>query len=330
MTRLSELAAQARQRQRGNPLGKDEGERGAHSAIDDDQARDEGPRRLCRDCEYDLTGIDWSPAACPECGREFDPRDHSTTKPEGELGRVRRVVGSYGPPIAIGLVLLAAFQSTILPRPADLRDWRLWKWLGGLYGVEMTPGSAYRGWGAPYPGAPRGAVHWWGERPWRVEATTRDGTKRWEIERIDERTWRVDVHEAGVPCQDLMASFTAIKPEMFGVTIGPPGSMAIPGQGQFSYSRSGGPPLPPTFETPESKRGSTVDIFSWLVRESEVAVTPFMFKPDQRYVWVYDERLGRMVAVTPDEADERGIPISVDHRFLDRPIVPKPEDGPAS
>lgn len=284
---LADLAAQARQRQANLPDGPPVEPQQAKKS---DQNITVEPARVCRDCRYDLTGIDWSPAECPECGREFDPNDESTTRGAGEMGPVRSFINRYGTAMAAVLLLLVAFNTGILPRPADLRDWRLWTWMGDLYGVEKVPGNAYRGWQRPFRGAPDGRVYWWGGRPWRVRALDREGALVWEVERINEREWTVDIREPGVRYGTVLGAFSAIKPEMFGVT----------------YDQANAS----TIDEAVQREGSTAEIFGWLVREANVQIQPLVYRPDQSYVWYFDDSSGQMRWKDLALAIEEGMPIS--------------------
>lgn len=163
--------------------------------------------RHCRNCLYDLTGVaplrepgDESSAdgavdgalvwRCPECGREFDPEDPSTTRARPQSLWVRAARSRILRSGALLAVMLTLFYLTILPRPAT-SDWSRWEWLGRAYGAETT-------WNA----IGRVRRHIWADRLTRLTTEDPDGENQIEIERRGDRL-RLTIGAAGVPWQDI-------------------------------------------------------------------------------------------------------------------------------
>jgi len=266
-------------------------------------------QRLCRSCGYDLMGIDWQGAVCPECGRAFDPNDPTTTHHPGQQSPIRQAVNRYGLTFTLFILFAMALHTSVIPRPITLHEWRLWLWLGRVYGVQQLPQRSYQPALPRWAGPPsRGRVYWWGDRPWRIESQDQAGNTRWDIARRSEGDWVLSVPDPTTQYAQLLGALAAIKPEMFGV--------------QYQNPARG------TVEHPLQMTGSTAILFGKLVHESGVELVPFLFRPDQTYVWVFDNAANRLVTLDLDEATERGIEIRAAvprQQFIDRPIVPKPQ-----
>lgn len=250
---------------------------------------------FCRGCRYDLAGIDWTPATCPECGRAFDPADPSTTLPTPSppmSGAVHR----FGVPLAVALLILTAAIHTVIPRPADLQDWRLWLWFGQRYGVQA-------GWTAGWPSK----TSWWGGRRTAIRAYDGAGKPVWEVTWSWPDRWTIQTHRPQVRWSDLSAAFNDIKPDMFGVLIEPAASDAA--------------------LEPFIVQGSKVEVFSSIVQMYGLETRPFLLRLDQPYVWVYDRDRRRMVAISRETAASLGYEIDLWVRGeRPEPLVP-PEGG---
>ncbi len=183
-------------------------------------------------------------------------------------------------PLVVVLLVITGFVHTVLPRPAELNDWRLWVWMDQKYGVEVA--SISRG---------QGRVHWWAGRITSVSAVDLRGDPLWDVTWRWPDHWVVRAHRAGVRLRDLSWAFTNMKREMFGVQIGPSTREATDGPLEFV--------------------GTKVDVFSEMVRYFGTEVSPFLLRANQPYVWLFDRELGRMVAVNRDKAAAMGYELSL-------------------
>ncbi len=203
---------------------------------------------------------------------------------------VRRI----GFPTAIVLLVITAFMHTLLPRPQRLRDWRLWLWLGAKYGVQST-----------WIGGARGRIDWWADRITAIHANDTAGLPLWNVRWQWPDHWTLVAHQPGVRWQDLSAAFSAMKRDMFGVTLGP-----------FQHE---------ALDHPFELTGNKVELFSSLISLFGIEITPFLLRNDQPYVWVYDPLARSMVPISRVQALDMGLEVSL-WRGGERPepLVPIP------
>lgn len=258
--------------------------------------------RFCKGCGYDLAGIESHPAVCPECGRDFDPDDPETTTTLTRTTLFGEARQRYALPLAVFLLIVTGFVYKILPRPAELSDWRLWVWLDSenKFGVETTWLS-----GSP------GRRSWWAGRITSVRAFERSGAPLWEVNWQWPDHWTVRAHRAGVDRSELSQAFTEMKREMFGVLIG----TAV-------MDRTDGP---------LELAGDKIEVFSGMVRYFGIEVSPFLLHRNQRYVWLFDRELGKMIAVDRAKAASMGYELRL-WRGGDRPekLIEPPAGGSPS
>lgn len=183
-------------------------------------------------------------------------------------------------PLVAVLLVVTGFVHTILPRPADLTDWRLWVWMHQKYGVEVT-----------WVSGGQGRINWWANRITSIHAVDRRGVPVWDVTWRWPDHWVMRAHRAGVSQRELSWAFTNMKQEMFGVQIGPSTREATDGPVEFV--------------------GTKVDVFSEMVRYFGTEVSPFLLRANQPYVWLFDRELGRMVAVDRDKAAAMGYELNL-------------------
>lgn len=201
-------------------------------------------------------------------------------------------------PLALILLVVSGIIHTVIPRPADLSDWRLWLWFDQKYGVETF---WYSGRITQY--------QWWANRITRASSTNHQGTPVWEVDWQWPDHWTVRAHVAGVRWQELTGAFTDMKREMFGVTIGA-GSIGVT-------------------DGPLELVGSKVDVFSGLIRQFGIEVTPFLLSRRQTYVWLFDAELGRMIPVSVENAAKMGYELRLLRGVEPPPPLIEPPSGPA-
>jgi len=251
------------------------------------------PRRYCRGCFYDLSGnAEWR---CPECGRAYDPHDLTTTTVESNRrGRFLRA----GIILAIFLALISGVYHTIIPRPRSLNNWQLWIWLWEPYGIQHT-----------WMGSSPGRAYYWAGNITRAEADSRTNQGlRWRIDYNRWTSeWRISSHEPGVDWRELTQSYSAMKKPMFGVI--------------FHHADQ------PVTDAPFDFVGNTHEAMTMLVNRFELRLETMRMSESQPYVWVFDEKVRRMVPVEVTDENRHLYRLRAD--LADRTLMPKePEPDP--
>lgn len=241
---------------------------------------------------HDLAGL--TVARCPECGRGFDPADHTTTLASAIPEWRRSLILKHGVRLAILLLVIVGFKTTAFPRPARLDDWRLWLWFGRPIGVM----SLRHGDHTIY-------AHYWFGDELRREAYRADNHRlAWSIEDRGGHRYRLRALEADISSNALLSAFNSIKgsERFFGVRIGRPERAAS--------------------VAPFAIEGDEVEVFSMLMRQFAFPITPFRLTESQRHVWTWDRERQRMVAI--DVTAENASEFPVDDRDPTRVLIPKP------
>lgn len=259
---------------------------------------------FCLACSYDLSAGE--AARCPECGAPFDrsnPRTYARV-PIAGWRRSRIIMAGFW--LLVILAVVASLTHSILPRPTriyDLRVWRwnwsLWVWLGEEFGVDRYA-------------TPRVQVErhvWFGRDSKFIATATSDGAILWSAERLGEHEYRVRAGAPGVKGRDVLGAFNSLKaPMFFGVGTEAP---------QFEVNSE-----------PFEVQGDEVEVFSAIMRVYRFRLTPFRIRPDQTYVWTFDDESGLMtpLPLTPEiEAMTR-----LETRQGDRTLIEPKDTLPAS
>jgi hypothetical protein len=262
-------------------------------------------RRYCAACSYELSGLAIS--RCPECGRGFDPADHTTTAGEPARARLRRRERRAVLALLIVLGLVMAVRYTLVPVPNLRFGWRQWIWLSERYGVE----SYWTGNGFI-------EVWRWADRAYLVrEHAHLSETPLWEL-RVDDRDqWMFELNSPATEWKSVLSGFNLMKDDMFGV--------------QFEDQS------PPAPVQPFEISGSKVDVLSAFVKNFGLRVNTMMIRSDKPYVWVYDRASERLRAMEVPESEQEWFRASSDlaGRELvppDRELLPytRPEQEPSS
>ncbi len=225
-------------------------------------------------------GIEFAPAVCPECGLAFDPDDSSTTSPFVKPSIMARLTWWNVAPLVVILAVAAGIVHTVIPRPENLADWRLWVWMHQKYGIETK-----------WISGNRAHIHWWGDRMTSVRTVNSTGDPLWEVSWQWPDQWVIRAHREGVRQRDLVDTFTQMKQEMFGVMIAGAAKDVT--------------------DAPVEFVGSKVDVFSNLVAHFGIQVTPFLMRKHQQHVWIFDHELERMTAVDPVKAESMGFSVQL-------------------
>jgi hypothetical protein len=251
---------------------------------------------FCLTCRYELSGL--AAGACPECGRQFDPADPTSTSPVAtRRPSVRRMLVM----LATAAIVAALWHYTIIPNPVRGMDFKLWRWLGQTYGVEtwFRPSTAR-------------SYHWAG-RIYRAEGLEpRTGAKRWELDVDRADRWTLRVTGPGARWRELIGAFNEMKDDVFGVRFE-----------NVTHDASTA-----AFEV----TGSKADILSALCVHFGVEVETMVITRDQTYAWFYSPERKRMEArpITPEQA--LALPRSWAHQGMPLvpPDAPAPEQTPAA
>lgn len=230
----------------------------------------------------------------------------------------------HGVRLATILLVIVGFYYTAFPRPADWsawrllpNDWRLWVWFGRPIGVMHVRTDGTRVHADPWLNGPldlapfRSPDHdiyayvWFGNETCREAFRADTGALAWRIEDLGENRYRMQVIEPGIRLESLLAGFNAIKGvgRFFGVRVGP-------ADRRFS-------------DSPFAADGDEATVFSSLVRQYGLRITPFRLTPDQSYVWTWDHVAGSMAPMNlfKEEAEE----YPLDDSDSSRVLIPKPE-----
>ncbi len=263
------------------------------------------PGRYCRSCGYDLAALESVAGVCPECGRGFNPRDPGTTSkyPLALVARHRRL--RIGFAVLFALVFCVAWAYDILPRPAYSHDWRLWRWFGARFGLEenRSVDSVYSAWW--WAGQIRSAEgrHW-------IHSVDQSPTlapkPSWRLSMDWHGRYALDVHEPGVPWDQIVRTFNAMKPAMFGVRF-------VGGDGALNGV---------AFQV----RGDEPAILSAIVHFYSLELQPTLVRPDQDYIWVYDALNRVMTTMDLSQAQAVGVEIAPFTPLQEEPrLIPRPE-----
>ena len=243
------------------------------------------PPRYCKGCLYDLAGIfgdEDGCASCPECGRDFNEHDRSTTHASKQGPLIHRIV--YRPLlkyVAPALVVTALVYTSVIPRPAALDpstgvdDWRLWVWLGSWYGWKTHSGIGIVG---------GTELYYWDDRVVRTRGLDPNGDKTWTVARQDD-TWTVEVFAPTVSYRQIEQGFRATRDRIIGITID-----------QRSLRNSNGT------QQPFRVVGDEADILSALIRAYDIRVSPAVIRGEEANVWVWDHQQQALTLLPTDVA----------------------------
>lgn len=224
---------------------------------------------------YELTRLTYP--SCPECGTAFDPGDMATTLRAPIPHWKRSPIVRVGVRVALVLLVISAFVHTAFPRPVSLDDWRLWVWMHMWFGVRESV----------FDDVIVRQTFWAGHESAREVCERSSGDLRWRMRVWGGDRWTLTVKQAGVPWDAVVGAFNSMKGDwFFGI-----------------HFRSGGEPR--VSKHPFEARGTMVGLLSAIMDHFEVEIQPFRLRPEQEYVWVFDEASRRMatVEVTPESLD---------------------------
>lgn len=252
--------------------------------------------RYCTDCMYDLSAAG-SGTLCPECGRGFDPDNPATFLKEPTPHWRRSPIIRWGGRTAIVLLILVAFMYTVLPRPVNLFDWRLWVWFGRPVGLMVHR----------FGDVEIVSRIWFGDESRREAREVSTGRGVWFVERQSEGVYRVKVFREGAHWRPIVEAFNAMKGKRFFAVY---------------FSSWTHEDCPRAFEV----SGDEAEVLGTLVRQYGFSLRPFRLTPSQEYVWDYDPDLERMVTIdlTPENIHE----YQIRNERSDRMLMPRPARSP--